>query len=88
MLWVPEGFGHAFCVLSETADFLYKTTDYYAPEYDRCIIWNDLTLESIGRSRQNPVFPIRIFAAFDSVMRRCLHEYSDLRIRRTGWLGA
>lgn len=41
MLWVPEGFGHAFCVLSETADFLYKTTDYYAPEYDRCIIWND-----------------------------------------------
>jgi len=41
MFWVPEGFGHAFCVLSETADFLYKTTDYYAPEYDRCIIWND-----------------------------------------------
>lgn len=41
MLWVPEGFGHAFCVLSETADFLYKTTDYYAPAYDRCIIWND-----------------------------------------------
>ncbi len=41
MLWVPEGFGHAFCVLTETADFLYKTTDYYAPEYDRCIIWND-----------------------------------------------
>lgn len=41
MLWVPEGFGHAFCVLSETADFLYKTTDYYAPAYERCIIWND-----------------------------------------------
>lgn len=40
-LWVPEGFGHGFVVLSETADFLYKTTDYYAPEHERCIIWND-----------------------------------------------
>lgn len=40
-LWVPEGFGHGFVVLSETAEFLYKTTDYYAPEHERCIIWND-----------------------------------------------
>lgn len=40
-LWVPEGFGHGFVVLSETAEFLYKTTDYYAPEYERCIAWND-----------------------------------------------
>ena len=40
-LWVPEGFAHGFVVLSEAADFLYKTTDYYAPEYERCIIWND-----------------------------------------------
>lgn len=44
MLWVPEGFGHAFLVLSETAEFLYKTTDYYYPAFDRCIIWNDPTL--------------------------------------------
>ena len=43
-LWVPEGFGHGFVVLSETADFLYKTTDYYAPEHERCIAWNDPTL--------------------------------------------
>lgn len=43
-LWVPEGFGHGFVVLSDTADFLYKTTDYYAPEHERCIIWNDPTL--------------------------------------------
>lgn len=41
MLWVPAGFGHGFLVLSEYAEFLYKTTDYYAPEYERCIIWND-----------------------------------------------
>ena len=40
-LWVPPGFGHGFLVLSETADFLYKTTDYYAPEHERCIAWND-----------------------------------------------
>jgi dTDP-4-dehydrorhamnose 3,5-epimerase len=40
-LWVPEGFGHGFVVLSETAEFLYKTTDYYAPAHERCVIWND-----------------------------------------------
>jgi dTDP-4-dehydrorhamnose 3,5-epimerase len=40
-LWVPAGFGHAFLVLSETADFLYKTTDYYYPEAERSILWND-----------------------------------------------
>jgi dTDP-4-dehydrorhamnose 3,5-epimerase len=39
--WVPTGFAHGFVVLSETADFLYKTTDYYAPQYERCIAWND-----------------------------------------------
>jgi len=42
--WVPEGFAHGFVVLSDSADFLYKTTDYYAPEYERCIQWNDLEL--------------------------------------------
>lgn len=40
-LWVPPGFAHGFVVLSESADFLYKTTDYYAPEFERCILWND-----------------------------------------------
>jgi dTDP-4-dehydrorhamnose 3,5-epimerase len=43
-LWVPEGFGHGFVVLSEVAEFLYKTTDYYAPEHERCIRWDDPTL--------------------------------------------
>lgn len=43
-LWVPEGFAHGFVVLSDFAEFLYKTTDYYAPEYERSIIWNDSTL--------------------------------------------
>lgn len=45
MLWIPPGFAHGFVVLSEYAEFLYKTTDYWAPEYERCIIWNDLNLE-------------------------------------------
>ncbi len=40
-MWVPPGFAHGFLVLSETADFLYKTTDYYCPEHERSIIWND-----------------------------------------------
>ncbi|GKS98640.1 dTDP-4-dehydrorhamnose 3,5-epimerase [Acidovorax sp. SUPP3434] len=43
-MWVPPGFGHGFVVLSESADFLYKTTDYYAPEHERCIAWNDPAL--------------------------------------------
>lgn len=43
-MWVPEGFAHGFVVLSETAEFLYKTTDYYAPEHERCIVWNDPAL--------------------------------------------
>jgi len=43
-LWVPEGFAHGFVVMSETAEFLYKTTYYYAPAHERCMLWNDATL--------------------------------------------
>lgn len=43
-LWVPEGFGHGFLVLSDNAEFLYKTTDYYAPQHERCVIWNDIDI--------------------------------------------
>ncbi len=43
-LWIPAGLAHGFLVLSETAEFLYKTTDYYAPAHERCIVWNDPTL--------------------------------------------
>lgn len=52
-LWVPPGFAHGFVVLSESADFLYKTTDYYAPEHERCIIWNDPDI-GIDWPLQNP----------------------------------
>jgi dTDP-4-dehydrorhamnose 3,5-epimerase len=42
--WVPAGFAHGFVVLSDSADFLYKTTDYYAPEFERCIAWDDAAI--------------------------------------------
>ncbi len=44
-LWVPPGFAHGFLVLSDSADFLYKTTDYYMPEHERCILWNDPAIQ-------------------------------------------
>ena len=43
-LWVPAGLAHGFLVVSESADFLYKTTDYYAPEFERSLAWNDPTV--------------------------------------------
>ena len=46
-LWVPEGFAHGFLVLSESAEFLYQTTNYYAPEHERAIIWNDPDLNIV-----------------------------------------
>lgn len=43
-MWIPPGFAHGFLTLSETAEFLYKTTDYWSPEHERAIIWNDASL--------------------------------------------
>ncbi len=44
-LWIPEGFAHGFVVISASAEFLYKTTDYWAPEHERSILWNDPTID-------------------------------------------
>jgi dTDP-4-dehydrorhamnose 3,5-epimerase len=44
MAWIPPGFAHGFLVISEAAEFLYKTTDYYAPEHERSLAWNDPAL--------------------------------------------
>src|SRR6185503_1227842 len=41
LMWIPEGFAHGFLVVSESADFLYQAADYYAPQHERCVIWND-----------------------------------------------
>ena len=54
-LWIPEGFAHGFLVLSETADVLYKTTDYYAPDDERCMIWNDAEIGIDWPSRIAPI---------------------------------
>jgi dTDP-4-dehydrorhamnose 3,5-epimerase len=43
-LWIPEGFAHGFVTLSNTAEFLYKTTDFYSPEHEESIVWNDATI--------------------------------------------
>ncbi len=53
MLWVPPGFAHGFVVLSEQAEFLYKTTDYWAPEHERSILWNDPDLAIDWRLQGN-----------------------------------
>jgi len=55
MLWVPAGFAHGFMVTSDTAEFLYKTTDYYSPENERCIIWNDSDINIEWPLTQAPV---------------------------------
>jgi dTDP-4-dehydrorhamnose 3,5-epimerase len=54
-LWIPSGFAHGFMVLSEFADFLYKTTDYYAPQHERCIAWNDPSIGIDWPSGINPL---------------------------------
>jgi dTDP-4-dehydrorhamnose 3,5-epimerase len=54
-LWIPGGFAHGFLVVSEAAEFLYKTTEYYAPELERCIIWNDPDLGIRWPVRGDPV---------------------------------
>lgn len=55
MLWIPGGFAHGFVVLTETADFLYKTTDYWFPEHERCIRWDDPALAIDWKLRAAPV---------------------------------
>jgi dTDP-4-dehydrorhamnose 3,5-epimerase len=53
-LWIPEGFAHGFVVLSDTAEFLYKTTEYWAPEFERSIIWDDPTISIQWPIQGNP----------------------------------
>jgi dTDP-4-dehydrorhamnose 3,5-epimerase len=55
MIWVPAGFAHGFVVISETAEFLYKTTDYWAPAFERSIAWNDPTIGIQWPMKASPV---------------------------------
>jgi len=54
-LWVPAGFAHGFLVLSDTADVLYKTTDYYAPDYERSLLWNDPDVGIVWPLNDDPI---------------------------------
>jgi dTDP-4-dehydrorhamnose 3,5-epimerase len=62
-LWVPEGFAHGFLVLSETAEFLYKTTDYYAPAFERSILWDDPEIGIAWPSTEAPLLSPKDLAA-------------------------
>ena len=55
MLWIPEGFAHGFVVRSDIAELLYKTTDYWHPEYERCIRWDDPTLAIDWQLQTEPI---------------------------------
>ena len=55
MFWIPEGFAHGFVVISDTAEFLYKTTDYWYPEHERCIRWDDPALAIDWKLQVAPV---------------------------------
>ena len=59
MLWIPEGFAHGFIVLSDTAEFLYKTTDYWYPEHERCIRWDDPTLAIDWKLQSAPTLSVK-----------------------------
>lgn len=54
-LWVPEGFAHGFLTLSDTAEFLYKTTNFYSPEFERCIFWNDSSISVNWKLSESPI---------------------------------
>ncbi|CAH9019150.1 dTDP-4-dehydrorhamnose 3,5-epimerase [Candidatus Nitrosacidococcus sp. I8] len=58
-LWIPAGFAHGFLVLSEYAEILYKTTDYYAPEYEQCIYWGDPTLAIEWPLSEQPIISMK-----------------------------
>lgn len=58
-IWIPEGFAHGFLVLSESADFLYKTTDYWAAQFERTIIWNDPALAITWPISKPPVLSVK-----------------------------
>lgn len=59
MVWIPAGFAHGFLVTGEYAEFLYKTTDYWAPEHERCIAWDDPDLDIAWPLQGRPILSIR-----------------------------
>ena len=68
ILWIPEGYAHGFVVLSDTAEFLYKTTDYWFPEHERCIRWDDPALAIDWRLQSTPAISAK------DAQGKCLNE--------------
>jgi len=64
-LWIPAGFAHGFMTLSDTAEFLYKTTDYYSPEHERSIHWNDSSIGIKWPTTTNPILSLKDNAALE-----------------------
>jgi dTDP-4-dehydrorhamnose 3,5-epimerase len=58
-LWIPPGFAHGFLVISESAEFLYKTTDYYHPEHERSLLWNDPMLGILWPVERGPLLSVK-----------------------------
>lgn len=58
-LWIPPGFAHGFLVTSDSAEFLYKTTDYYAPQFERSLLWNDPVLSIEWPLQQEPLLSVK-----------------------------
>ena len=87
-VWIPQGLAHGFLVLSDAAEVFYKVTDYYAPQHERTLIWNDSGIEiawpadDIRRS-----CPPRISWAFRLEKQRSLCEAARHWSRRSSWLG-
>ena len=74
--WVPPGFAHGFLVLSDSADFLYKTTDYYAPEFERCIAWNDPAIGINWPMQGEPACPPKTSELNHWQIRSTSHDHS------------
>ena len=71
MLWIPEGFAHGFMVISNTAEFLYKTTDYWAPDFERSIAWNDPNINIQWPIQGKPILSAKDLQASSLVRAEC-----------------
>lgn len=70
-LWIPEGFAHGFVVLSDHAEFLYKTTDYWAPQHERTIVWNDSDLAIEWPLDEEPILAAKDAAGLPFSLAEC-----------------